>query len=147
MHWLMDITKEQLQDVIQIVKHGAAVGAFGYNMERSTTDYEIVEKLLNDEIDLYYICNNIDKQFPAICMAAVRQDGYALNCIKEQTPELCMAAVQQDGWALQFVKDQTPEICLAAVRQNDNTHRFIRSTELRASIRRGDKLADTTLLP
>ena len=29
-----------------------------------------------------------------------------------------MAAVTQDGMALQFVQEQTPELCLAAVTQN-----------------------------
>lgn len=36
---------------------------------------------------------------------------------KERTPEICLAAVQQDGHALQYVKEQTPEICLAAVQE------------------------------
>jgi hypothetical protein len=34
-------------------------------------------------------------------LAAVQQDGWALQDIKEQTPEICMAAVREDGYALQ----------------------------------------------
>ena len=32
--------------------------------------------------------------------------------------DYCMAAVQQNGLALEYVKDQTPELCMAAVQQN-----------------------------
>ena len=32
---------------------------------------------------------------------------WAVEFVKEQTPEICMAAVKQDGWALQHVKEQT----------------------------------------
>ena len=42
-----------------------------------------------------------------------------------QTPENCLAAVQNDGYALQFVKEQTPEICLAAVKQNGLALQFV----------------------
>ena len=41
-----------------------------------------------------------------LCMAAVSQDGRALEYVKEQTPELCMAAVSQDGRALTFIRDE-----------------------------------------
>ena len=55
---------------------------------------------------------------PEVCLAAVKQDGYALKYVKEQTPEICMAAVQENGWALRYVKEQTPEICMEAVKQD-----------------------------
>lgn len=55
---------------------------------------------------------------PEICLAAVRQNGLALQFVKKQTPEICLAAVQQNGLALEFVKEQTSEICLASVKQN-----------------------------
>jgi len=37
----------------------------------------------------------------------------ALVHVKDQTPELCLAAVQQNGLALERVHHPTPEICLA----------------------------------
>ena len=50
-------------------------------------------------------------------MAAVNQNGYALEFVREQTPEICLAAVNQDGYALKFVRKQTPEFCWAAVKK------------------------------
>ena len=40
-----------------------------------------------------------------ICLAAVKQNGYALQYIKEQTPDICLAAVKQYGYALQYVEE------------------------------------------
>jgi hypothetical protein len=53
-----------------------------------------------------------------LCMAAVQQDGRALRFVNNQTFDLCMAAVQQDGLALRYVDDQIPELCIAAVQQD-----------------------------
>ena len=58
-------------------------------------------------------------------MAAVRQDGWALEYVKEQTPEICTTAIQQYGWALEYVKEQTPEICIAAIQQNENATKHV----------------------
>ena len=33
-----------------------------------------------------------------------------MQFVKEQTPEICLAAVKQNIFALKFVKEQTPEI-------------------------------------
>ena len=64
-----------------------------------------------------------DKEF---CLAAVQQDGRALQYVKEQTPEICLAAVQKNGSALEFVKEQTPEICLAAVQKYGRALRYVK---------------------
>ena len=50
--------------------------------------------------------NIVKEQTQEICLAAVKQNGYALQYVKEQTPDICLAAVKQDGYALQFVKDK-----------------------------------------
>ena len=68
-----------------------------------------------------------DLQTPELCMAAVTQNGDALEFVEHQTPELCMTAVTQTGWSLEFVKSQTPEICMAAVIQNGNSLQFVKS--------------------
>lgn len=60
----------------------------------------------------------VRKQTPEVCLAAVQQDGDALQFVREQTPKLCLAAVQQTGFALTYVKEKTPEICLAAVQKD-----------------------------
>ena len=39
-------------------------------------------------------------------MAAVTQNGMALEYVEEQTPEICMAAVTQNGRAIKYVKDR-----------------------------------------
>ena len=46
-----------------------------------------------------------DYDNPEECLAAVRQDGYALAFVKEQTKEICLEAVKQNGYALRYVKD------------------------------------------
>jgi hypothetical protein len=123
----MDITKEQLQDVIRTAKRSYKP----HNLS-NLTDVRIIEKLFNNEVNLHYVCKSMNEQFPAICIAAVKQDvsGKALKCVKKQTPEICLAAVQQDGHALQYVKDQTPEICITAVKQYGWVLRYVKEQTL-----------------
>jgi hypothetical protein len=66
-------------------------------------------------------------QTEAMCLAAVRQDGWLLEYVHVKTPELCMSAVQRNGDALLFVPIElkTPEICLAAVQQNGDVLSFV----------------------
>ena len=66
------------------------------------------------------------KEWQKICLAAVKQDGFALQYVKEQTAAICLAAVKQDGYALEYVKKQTEAICLAAVKQNEDALEFIK---------------------
>jgi hypothetical protein len=40
----------------------------------------------------------------------VCQNGRALRYVDNQTPEICLAAIQEDGMALQYVLDKIPEI-------------------------------------
>ena len=40
------------------------------------------------------------------CLAAVKQDGIALQYVKEQTEAICTEAVKQNGYALQYVRDR-----------------------------------------
>lgn len=39
----------------------------------------------------------------AEALAAVKQNGYALQYVAQQTEAICLAAVQMDGYALQYV--------------------------------------------
>ena len=55
---------------------------------------------------------------------------------EEQTPEICMAAVQQDGWALQWVKTQTPEICMAAVKQGERALEYVKNDALKKILKK-----------
>ena len=45
-------------------------------------------------------------EFQKLCLAVVKQDGYALRFVKTQTPEICLAAVKQDGYVLKYVNDK-----------------------------------------
>lgn len=89
---------------------------------------------------------SIAYQTPEICLAAVKQNGLALQFVwnqtpkicleaikngaflyvREQTPEICMEAVKRSGIALRHVDYQTPELCLAAVKQNGLSLRFVK---------------------
>ena len=40
-------------------------------------------------------------------MAAVKQQGLALEYVKEQTPEICLEAVNQTPNAIMYVKDKS----------------------------------------
>jgi hypothetical protein len=48
-------------------------------------------------------------------MAAIKQNGMALDFVNDQTPELCLNAVEQNGFALLHVKKKTPELCFIAL--------------------------------
>jgi hypothetical protein len=37
----------------------------------------------------------VENQTEAVCLAAVRSNGYALQYVKNQTPVICRAAMQQ----------------------------------------------------
>jgi hypothetical protein len=68
----------------------------------------------------------IKKQTPEICLAAIKNDPFALVYIQEQTSELCLIAVKISGISLPYVREQTPEICLEAVKQNGSALQYVR---------------------
>ena len=73
-----------------------------------------------------YALEFVNKQTESLCLAAVQQNGYALRYVKKQTEAICLTAVQQNGYALEFVKKQTPEICLTAVQHNGYALRYVK---------------------
>ena len=70
-------------------------------------------------------------------LQAVAHDGLEIICLSEaeKTPAVCMAAVQQNGEALEYVPYTlvTPEMCAAAVRQTTDANVFVPS-ELRPAV-------------
>lgn len=72
----------------------------------------------NNHHALEYVPENIQKQHPDICMAAVKSYGDVLCWVHTQTPDICMAAVKSYGYALRWVHTQTPDICMAAVQRS-----------------------------
>ena len=87
----------------------------------------------------------VEEQTLEICMAAVQQDGRALQCVEEQTLEICMDAVQENGLALEYVKEQTPEICLAAVQQNGHALKYVKEQTPEICLTARQQLACYTL--
>ena len=55
---------------------------------------------------------------------------------EKQTPEICMAAVKQNGWALKWVKTQTPELCMAAGKRNGYALKWVRNNALRKLLKK-----------
>ena len=64
---------------------------------------------------------------PEVQMAAVKQNGEAIRCIENPSPEVQMAAVNQDGEAIIHIKNPSPEMQLVAVKQNGGAIRFIKN--------------------
>ena len=48
---------------------------------------------------------NVIEQTEAICIAAVQQNGWALEFVNQQTENICVAVIKQYGDALEIVKD------------------------------------------
>ena len=61
-----------------------------------------------------------EKDMLEICIAAVNQNGFALQFVRTQTEEICKVAVAQNGHALSHVWPafKTPEVCRIAWKQN-----------------------------
>ena len=57
----------------------------------------------------------------------VKKDPYYLQHIpaKDQTEAICLEAVKQNGFALEFVEKQTEEICLEAIRRNEEAVKYV----------------------
>jgi hypothetical protein len=66
-----------------------------------------------------YNIAHVDKT-PERCLAAVRQNGFALRVIPEalHTADMCIEAVRQNGRAIEYVSKKvlSYDICLEAVR-------------------------------
>jgi hypothetical protein len=58
-------------------------------------------------------------------LAAVKQNGLALQYVLKQTPEICLTAVKQNGLAVQYVNKLNSEICKSAVKQNREAFQYV----------------------
>ena len=123
-------------------------------MNKNTKKYKkALEDIKQDGFKLRYkyVQDVADEE---ICLAAVKNDGYALEYVspENQTQEICLAAVKQDGYALRYVspENQTPEICLVAVKQYADALRYVSPTKelvegmLKLDPYIGDKIMDNT---
>ena len=60
-------------------------------------------------------------------LAAVEQNGFAIQYIKNPSEQMQLAAVKQDGWAIRYINIPSEQVQLAAVRQNSWAIRYINS--------------------
>jgi len=65
------------------------------------------------------------EQTAEFCLAAVKQNGLAIEFIQNQTKEVCEAAINQNPLALQFIENQTNEICMIAVKKNPLALKYV----------------------
>ena len=72
----------------------------------------------------------------AVCIAAVRQNGLAIEYVPKVTADICMAAVRQNGLSLAYIPivQRTLDICLEAIRENglalEHVPEKLKTTEL-----------------
>lgn len=78
-----------------------------------TKEQKYINQIENYKIDL---CDVPDcEQTEAICLAAVKRNGWFLEDAAIQTVEICLEAVRGFPMALEFAEKQTDEICLEAI--------------------------------
>ena len=60
-------------------------------------------------------------------LAAVKQDGWAIEYINSPSENVQLAAVKQDGWAIKYIDSSSENVQLAAAKQNGWAITFIKS--------------------
>ncbi len=88
---------------------------------RNLSDEQYIKLLQNGKISL----RDIDNPSEAIQMAAVKQDGMAIEYIDNPSEAVQMAAVQQNGYAIQYIKNPSEAVQMAAVKQYGNAIQYI----------------------
>ena len=91
-------------------------------LDGTTMDKDI---FLNELLIKPHLLEKIE-QNEAICIEAVKQNGYTLEFVKTQTEQICLEAVKQNGFALYCVLNQTEQICLEAVKQKGWALKFVK---------------------
>ena len=69
---------------------------------------------------------NIKNPSEAVQLAAVKQSGSAIQYIKNPSEAVQQAAVNQDGWAIQYITNPSEAVQLAAVKQNGWAIQYIK---------------------
>jgi len=63
----------------------------------------------------------------AIQLAAVQQDGLAIQYLKNPSEAIQLQAVQQNGWSIRYLKNPSEAVQLAAVQQNRSVIQYIKN--------------------
>jgi DNA-dependent RNA polymerase auxiliary subunit epsilon len=69
----------------------------------------------------------IENPSEEVQLAAVQQNGYAIEYIKNPSEQVQLAAVQEFGSAIRYIKNPSEQVQLAAVQQNGNAIRHIKN--------------------
>ena len=95
-----------------------------YDYAEAKKHWEVCEKENPSEEDCIaavsynpFILGRLDPKYQTekICVAAVRDCGFALKYVAQQTETICIYAVKDYHEALALVKDQTYEICFNSI--------------------------------
>jgi hypothetical protein len=78
---------------------------------------------------LRFINDMPETELNHVYLEAVKRNGWALEYVpsKNRTNEICLAAVKQSGGALEYVDDQTDEICLEAVKKSGDMLEYVKN--------------------
>ena len=63
-------------------------------------------------------------------IAAVQQNGYAVQYIENPSEAVQLAAVQQNGHAVQYIENPSEAVQLAAVQQNGHAVKYIKTSTI-----------------
>lgn len=77
-------------------------------------------------VDQGYAYGYSNMQTDEMCLAAVKQNWFALEYVKKQTYKVCLAAVLKNGNAIAFVVDQKIDLCLTAIENDPSCIEYIR---------------------
>jgi hypothetical protein len=108
--WINNCNKEELSKVIQAAKR------INNNYKRMK-DSTILKKLINNEIALYQTFEFIKNPSEEVKLAAVKQNGYAVQFIKNPSEEVQLAAVMEHGCAIEYINEPSEQVQLAAVKK------------------------------
>ena len=85
---------------------------------QNTTGVKSIVAIPPKEIanQILFTINDIKPE--AVQLAAVKDNGYAIECIENPSEAVQLAAVKQNGNAIAYIKNSSEEVQLAAVNQN-----------------------------
>ena len=120
MEWIKDCNQEALKTIIKAAKN------IDGNYERMS-DSTILKKLINGKIALYQIFEFIKDPPEEVQLAAVMENGCAIEHINDPSEQVQLAAVKKFGVAIGYIKNPSEEIKLAAVKQSRHAIHHIKN--------------------
>jgi len=110
----------------QYVNTGIGIPRYQYDKLSNNNKTSYLKKM---EISIKYDVKNIQYYYAElpeeVQMAAVKQDGYAIEYINNPSPEVQMAAVNQNPNAIEHIDNPSPELQMAAVTKDAFAIRYI----------------------